>query len=214
VKGDGTEQLEQGARIHLPEPDAMSPEQRLVFDAVVSGPRGRFVGPLRAAIHSPELADRWQRLGEFLRYRTILPPKLSELAILVTARRWNSELEWGIHARAARAAGLSETVIAALRVGAAPDFDDPAEAEVYAFARELQMTGQVPDDVYAAVLARWQARGAVELAGVIGYYTMVSMTLNVHRIPLPPDVTPEMIGPEGMPEMLTPLERGRTHDHD
>jgi 4-carboxymuconolactone decarboxylase len=80
-------------RIPLPGVEAMSPDQKRVFDAVVDGPRGRFVGPLRAAVHNPVLADRWQQLGETLRYNTVFPPMMSELAILVTARRWNSELE-------------------------------------------------------------------------------------------------------------------------
>ena len=90
-----------GTRIAFPTPETMSPEQRRVYDTVVSGPRGVVVGPLRAALHSPELADCWQQLGAFLRYRTCLPPRLNELAILVTARRWNSELEWVVHAEAA-----------------------------------------------------------------------------------------------------------------
>jgi 4-carboxymuconolactone decarboxylase len=196
----------QGARIHLPTPDGMSAAQRKVFDAVISGPRGRFIGPLRAAIHSPELADRWQKLGEYLRYSTVLPRKLNELAIVVTARRWNSELEWVAHARAARSAGLAESVLEAIRQGRKPDFEDLAEAEIYDFVCELQMTGQVSEPVYKRVLARWEPRGVVELTGVIGYYTMVSMTLNAHCIPLPPDFAPELIPPgEALPPGLTTL---------
>src|SRR4029453_8321694 len=75
-------------RIPLPSPDEMTPEQRRVYDAIVKGPRGTLVGPLRAALHRPELAEKWQQLGELLRYRTSLPPQISEIAILVTARRW------------------------------------------------------------------------------------------------------------------------------
>jgi 4-carboxymuconolactone decarboxylase len=98
----------------------MTPEQRAVHDEVVSGPRGRLIGPLRAVIHSPDLAARWSRIGEFLRYSTCLPKKLSELAIIVTGRHWNSQLEFYVHAEAAREAGLDEAVIEAIRCGRPP----------------------------------------------------------------------------------------------
>lgn len=188
-----------GARISLPGPEAMTSEQREVFDAVINGPRKAFVGPLRAVIHSPELADHWQRLGEYLRYRSVIPRKLNELAIIVTARRWNSELEWVVHAQAARKAGLDEQIIDAILGGSAPAFEDPAEAEIYAFARELQLNGQVSEAIYDAVRKRWDERGVVELTAVIGYYTMVSMTLNAHRIPLPDGLSAELY-PDGEPE--------------
>ena len=93
-------------RIPLPGPQDMNAAQRAVFDKIVSGPRRTLVGPLRAALHNPSLADRWQALGQVLRYETCLPTVLNELAILVTARHWNSELEWTIHAGEARTAGL------------------------------------------------------------------------------------------------------------
>src|SRR5436309_10408403 len=100
----------------------MTPEQRTVHAEVVSGVRGRLVGPLRAALHSPDLARRWSRLGEYLRYSTCLPAKLNELAIIVTGRRWNSQLEFYIHAKAAVAAGLSCASVEAIRAGLPPVF--------------------------------------------------------------------------------------------
>ena len=187
--GLSLEQLTSGepqmARLHLPSVDEMTPEQRSVHDEVVSGVRGRLVGPLRAVIHSPDLARRWSRLGEYLRFSTCLPKKLNELAIIVTGRRWNSQLEFLIHAEAAIAAGLDPACVEAIRLGEAPTFTDEAEAEVYEFARQLQQTGTVDGPVHAAVTKRWGAQGVVELTGVIGYYTMVSMTLNAHEIPIP-----------------------------
>ncbi len=179
-------------RIPLPAPEQMSPAQRAVHDAVVSGPRGQMVGPLRAVIHSPDLAGRWSRLGEFLRYSTCLPPQLNELAIIATGRRWNSQIEFHIHAQAARAAGLDPAIIEAIRLGQPPGFALAEEFEVYEFARHLHATGTVPDAEYAAVERRWGARGVVELTAVIGYYTMVSMTLNVHEIPLMEGVEPPL----------------------
>jgi 4-carboxymuconolactone decarboxylase len=171
-------------RIPLPSPEQMTPEQRVVYDQVVAGPRGRLVGPLRAVIHSPDLAARWSRLGEFLRYATCLPPKLNELAILVTGRRWNSQVEFFVHSAAALAAGLDTDIVEAIRLGQPPRFADTAEAEIYDFCCQLQQTGVVDEATYQTVLRRWGARGVVELTAVVGYYTMVSMMLNAHEIPL------------------------------
>lgn len=180
------------ARIPLFSPDSMTAEQERVYRAVVGGRRGTVVGPLRAALHRPELADRWQRFGEILRYDTTLPARLTELAIIVTARRWNSQLEWHIHADAALKGGIHEDIIEAVRTGAQPSFTDQEEADVYEFARQLQSTGNVGEDVYQRVMQQWGAVGVVELGAVIGYYTLVSMTLNVHEIPLPPGITPPL----------------------
>ena len=186
-------------RIPLPGPNDLTPEQRRVHDQVVSGPRGVLIGPLRAAIHSPELAERWSALGEFLRYRTVLPKRLNELAILVTGRRWGSQVEGWVHARAAAEAGLPAEIIEAIRTAAPPRFDDAEDHAVYEFARALQLTGQVPPPLYRAVERRWGARGVVELTALIGYYTMVSMTLNAHEIPLPEGIAPPLdLPPEGL----------------
>src|SRR6185295_16260572 len=152
-------------RLHLPSVAEMTPEQRDVHDEVVSGVRGRLVGPLRAVIHSPDLARRWSRLGEYLRFSTCLPKKLNELAIIVTGRRWNSQLEFHIHSVAAKVAGLDPACIEAIRLAQPPAFTDEAEVEVYEFARMLQQTGSVDARVHGAVTARWGERGVVELPG-------------------------------------------------
>lgn len=195
---------EGGARVPLLDADQMTPEQRSLYDEVVAGPRGQMIGPLRAAIHSPELATRWSRLGEFLRFDTCLPKRLNELAIIVAGRRWSAQVEWWVHARVAREEGLGAEVIDAILHLAPPVFDDPAEHEVYEFARQLQQDGGIDDAVYAAVARRWGTRGVVELTAVVGYYTMVAMTLNAHRLPVPDGSTP-------LPETggLSSLARGR-----
>ena len=167
----------------------MSDEQREVHDEVVRGPRGAMIGPLRAAIHNPELARRWSALGEMLRFGTTLPKRVTELAIIVTGRRWTSQVEWWVHATAAAEAGVPTDAIEAIRVGAVPVLG-AEELEVYAFARELQVLGQASLPAYRAIEARWGVRGVVELTAVIGYYTMVSMTLNAHEVPLPEGVVP------------------------
>ena len=182
-------------RIPLPSPEEMNPAQRLVLDKIISGPRGTLIGPLRAAIHNPELAERWSALGEILRFRTSLPKRLSELAILVTGRRWTSQVEWWVHARAAADAGLDAAIIAAIRKGAVPVFTDDKEALVYRFACALQQSGQVPPQIYGDAVSHFGVVGVVELTALIGYYTMVSMTLNAHEIPLPEGVEAPLEAP-------------------
>ena len=180
------------ARIPLPTPETLTLEQRRVYDAVVAGPRGALRGPLRAALHRPELADKWQQLGELLRYRTSLPPGLSELAILVTARHCDCQLEWLIHAEMARKAGLAESIIEAIRTRRPIDTVDQAERDVYAYAEELNRANTVSDEIHRQVRERFGTVGVVELTALIGYYTMVAMTLNAHDIPLPDGVAPPL----------------------
>jgi 4-carboxymuconolactone decarboxylase len=174
------------ARIELPERSMMTPEQVAVYEKVVKGPRGRLAGPLRAALLNPELADRWQSLGALLRYSTSLSPRHSELAILVTAETCQSSLEWIAHLIEARKAGLPEEYIAAIERGD-PIEGDSDDAIVCAFARELNRLKSVTEETYARARARLGDVGVVELTALIGYYTMVAMTLNTHEIPLPED---------------------------
>ena len=179
-------------RIPVLTPDLMTPEQRRIHDAVVSGPRGMLVGPLRAAIHRPELADKWQQFGELLRYRTSLPMRLSELAILVTARHWDSQVEWYLHEREAIKAGLERSIIDPVSLSQRPAGMDEETTAVHDFACELLRDRFVSEPTYQLVLARWDVVGVVELTAIIGYYSMVAMTLNAHELPLPDGVAPPL----------------------
>ena len=187
-------------RITLPAPEIMSPEQRKVYDKVVSGPRGRMQGPLRAAIHNPDLADRWQALGELLRYKTSLSPRHSEIAILVTGRHARSPFEWYAHRQEAEKAGIEREIIEAILAETAPTLaaDDLL---VYQYSIELNRYKSVSDTTYAKFVARFGERTVVELTALIGYYTMVAMTLNAHEIPLPEGVAPAF----PLPRALRPL---------
>ncbi|WP_327692504.1 carboxymuconolactone decarboxylase family protein [Streptomyces sp. NBC_00459] len=178
-------------RIPLPAGDELDPAQRAVFDTMISGPRGRVVGPIRAAIHNPELAERWQHLGALLRYGTSLSPRVKELAILVTARHWDSRLEWILHTTHAANAGVPSGLAEAVRQNRIPDFDDPSDRAVYEFVAGLLRAHDVSDEVYGGVLRSFGVPGVVELTALVGYYSMVAMTLNVHRIPLPDGGTTE-----------------------
>ncbi|WP_158742645.1 carboxymuconolactone decarboxylase family protein [Acidisphaera sp. L21] len=173
-------------------PEDMTPAQRRVADAAVAGKRGRLPAPLRAWLHSPEMGDRAQSLGEFLRYDTSLGPVLSELAILVTARFWTSQYEWYAHKKAALAAGMDPAIITAIATRQIPELTDPKAQIVYDYATVLHQTKQVPPDIHTRAIAALGEIGTVELVGLLGYYTLVSMTLNAFEIGLPEGELPEL----------------------
>jgi 4-carboxymuconolactone decarboxylase len=186
-------------RISLPSPDTLNDEQRRVYDRVVSGPRGRMEGPLRAALHNPALADCWQALGALLRYHTTLTPRQSEIAILVTGRACQSPFEWYAHRRESEKIGIEANIIEAILAQHEPTFASADEALVYRFALELNRSKSVSDSTYAQALTRFGERTLVELTALVGYYTLVAMTLNAHEIPLPDGVTPAFPLPQHLP---------------
>lgn len=192
-----------GPRLPLPAPDEMNEVQRDLYDRILASPTRGMNGPQRANIHSPELAEAWWRLGDTLRSRTVLPQKLTELAIIVVGRRWNSQVEFHVHGAAAVKAGLDPAIVEAIRVAAPPPIRDGAEREVYEFARQIQVAGEPEDAAYAAILARWGERGVVELTALIGFYSMVSVALNAHRIPLPAGAPPALAEAEGFTSLPT-----------
>ncbi len=138
-----------------------------------------------ALMHSPKLSRRTQYLGEYLRYFNCFAPNLSKLAILVTARHWNCKYAWHYHEPDALAGGLSADIIAAVRDRRQPDFNEPDEAAVYDYIYELQVNRQVSDDTYQKVLDALGVTAIAELTSLSGYYTMMAITLNEHRVPLP-----------------------------
>ena len=180
------------SRIPLPSPESLTPEQRRVYDAIAGGPRGGVRGPFRALLHQPEITDKWQQLGEVLRYRTSLGPRLSELAILVTARHWDCQYEWFAHEPHATKAGLAQSVIEAIRAGRRPGFANQDEQAIYDYATELHTKRSVGEAAYRRALDAFGPVGVVELTALVGYYTMVAMTLVAHEVPLPADAKPPL----------------------
>jgi 4-carboxymuconolactone decarboxylase len=172
-------------RNRLPELDesTLTPQQRAVFDAIVSGPRGSVQGPLRVWLQSPGLAARAQSLGQYARYDSLLPPHLSELAILVTARVWSSGFEWSHHAPIALAAGIPEAAVEAIGHARRFTFADPQMQAVFDFAVELQRDRLVGDVAYEAALRVLGQAACVDLVGICGYYTLISMTINTFDVP-------------------------------
>lgn len=163
----------------------MTAEQQRVHDEIKAGPRGNVVGPLKVWLHSPGLATHAQKLGAYARFHSALPPELSEIAILVTGAHWRANFEWYAHARLAREAGISDAVIEAIRKGEEPALEDAKARAVYAVARELHESRALSDATYAAAEAALGHQGLVDLVGILGYYTLVSMTLNAFEVPTP-----------------------------
>ena len=179
-------------RIHPPVQSQLDAAQRKVYDDIVAGPRGEVVGPLGVWLWRPELADRAQRLGAYARYGTSLRPVLSELAILVVARTWGSEFEWLVHKPIALAAGVSPDAVEAIRTGRTPLLPDPAQSAVYGFCAALLRDHQVDDALYAGAVSALGEEGVVDLVGILGYYSLISMTINAFRVPPPKGAVPEL----------------------
>jgi len=166
---------------------SLTREQQALVDAISSGPRGRFSnsGPFAVYLHAPGFGHLAQQLGGYVRLGTSVPPRLSELAILCTARFWQAQYEWAAHAAIAAKQGVKPATIRDLQAGRTPTSAPRDEMAIYAFVRELYATRRVSDATYKRVHKLLGDAGMVELAGILGYYAMVSMILNVFRMPVP-----------------------------
>ncbi|MBB5390086.1 MULTISPECIES: carboxymuconolactone decarboxylase family protein [unclassified Herbaspirillum] len=162
--------------------ESASPEQKDVLHAILSGPRGNLNGPFLSWIHSPELASRAQELGAFCRYGTGLSLRLSELAILCTAAKWKSQAEWYIHYPIGVDAGLKPEVLEDLRQDKPPKFDNGDEALIWRFVEDLYQKRRVSDEIYHEAVTSFGVKTVVNLVGLLGYYTLVAMSLNVFDV--------------------------------
>lgn len=173
-------------RLAPPEASQLSEHQQRIYDVIASGPRGKVRGPLAIWLHRAGLAEHAQALGQYCRYDSSLPARLSELAILTMAAWWQAEFEWWAHHPIAVRAGLDERVAEAIRRGDAPVFTQQDESVVYRFVQALLQTRRVPDALYQEAIDVLGADAVVDLVGITGYYTLISMTINVFEIE-PPD---------------------------
>ncbi len=167
--------------------DSLAPEQQSLVDAIKSGPRGQFnnEGPFAAFLHAPAYGVLAQKLGGHLRFNTCVPPRLSEFAILCTGQFWKAQYEWYAHAAIAAKQGVKEATIRDLKAGRAPKSAPRDEMAIYAFIKELYATRRVSNATYTRVHKFLGDAGMVELVGILGYYVLISMTLDVFRMPLP-----------------------------
>lgn len=179
--------------------DQLTPDQRKLYDAIRSGPRAKLAnsgasqtgplgGPFNVWLRSPGIGDCIQRLGEEIRFRSSLPAKLNELAIIVTGRIWTSQYEWHAHCKLAIDAGLDPAIAQDIAEKRRPAKMDEDETIVYDFSMELHQTQGVSDTTYKRAVDRFGERGVMDIIAANGFYTLVSMCLNVDRTPLPAGV--------------------------
>jgi len=194
-------------RFRILEPEEMSQAQRDLVRSIRSGPRASVQGsaanqaggslgsPFNVFLRSPELGEELQRVGSYIRFKSVLGPRLTELAILVTARHWSAQYEWHAHHRLAMQAGLAPAIADDIAHGRLPAAMAPDEEAVYQFSCELHEHKRVSDATYARVHDRFGEQGVMDLIAVNGYYSLVSMVLNVDRTPIPgggPDPLPAL----------------------
>jgi 4-carboxymuconolactone decarboxylase len=165
------------------QPGAMNEAQRKAAEALAAGPRGGVKGPFIALLRSPELMDRLQQVGEYLRFRSALEPRVSEFLMLVVSRAWTQQFEWAVHAPLAVKAGVAAQAVDSLAEGRRPEGMAKDEALSYDFCDELLRTKGVSDVTYRAAVDQFGERGVIDMLGVIGYFTTVSMVLNVAHTP-------------------------------
>jgi 4-carboxymuconolactone decarboxylase len=170
----------------LPLPAVLTADQQLAMEQISAGPRGKLIAPFVPLMRTPELMTRLQLVGEYLRFDSGLPAHLTELMILIVARHWDQDYEWGHHVPLARAAGLDEQVIAAVRDGGEATGPDDVRA-VWQFVTELGDHHAVTDATFEAAMRAVGDTGVVELIATVGYYTTLAMTMNAARTPVPED---------------------------
>jgi 4-carboxymuconolactone decarboxylase len=167
--------------------DKLTTEQHALADSIRSGPRGVFKmsGPFAIYLHSPPFGELAQKLGGHLRFKTSVPPRLSEFAILCTAQHWKAQYEWAMHAPMAEKQGVKPQTVRDIQAGRAPKAAPRDEMAIYAFVKELYAKRRVSTPTFNKVKKVLGDAGVVELVGILGYYAMVSMTLNTFKAPLP-----------------------------
>lgn len=172
--------------------ETFTPEQRALAESIKSGPRGQFKlqGPFAIYLHSPAFGELAQKLGGHLRFKTSIPPRLSEFAILCTGAFWKAQYEWAAHAVLGEKAGVKPETIRALQAGRPPKSAPKDEMAIYAFVTELYAKRRVSTPTFNRVKKILGDAGTVELVGTLGYYALVSMLLDTFKAPLPEGVKP------------------------
>ena len=174
--------------------DEMTPPQRTMIEHLLAGERGTTSGPFNVFLRSPELGDLEQQLGARIRFHSSLPRRLNEMAILIVAREWTAQYQWYAHKRLALQAGLKLDIVDAIAAGKRPAGMQADEEALYVFETELITRHEVSDATFKAAVSAFGERGIVDLIGLMGYYDIVSMALNVDRYPLPDGTKPELGG--------------------
>lgn len=172
--------------------DKMTEAQKKAAQDLIAGPRGDLIGPFIPLLRSPDLMTPLQKTGEYLRFHSKFAGNVREFIILLTARQWTQQFEFNAHEPLALKAGVKPETIAAIKQGRRPTAMAAEEEVAYEFISELQQHRSVSDDTYARAVKTFGEQGAVDMAGLCGYYTTLAMIMNVARTPLPPGAPPPL----------------------
>jgi 4-carboxymuconolactone decarboxylase len=172
--------------------EKLTDAQKKAIEEFKAARSAEITGPFVPLLRSPELMTRARAMGDYVRFRSALPPRLSEFVILITAREWTQNYEWNAHEPLARQGGLSADIIAAIRDGRRPERMAADEEIVYTFFDELRRTHGVSDATYATAVGRLGEQGVVDALGIHGYYTLIASVLNTARTPLPAGAAPAL----------------------
>jgi 4-carboxymuconolactone decarboxylase len=177
--------------------DKLTEAQRTAVSEFEAARSAALSGPFVPLLRSPEMLSRARAMGDYLRFKSTLPPRLSEFTILLAARHWTQQYEWNVHEPLARKAGLRADIIAAVSDGRRPAKMADDEEALYALIEAVQGNRGVDDATYARAVSRFGEAGVIDAIGITGYYSMLAMVMNTARTALP----------DGMRPLLAPLAR-------
>jgi len=180
-----------GGRFKPLDLNRLDAEQNAMIHDILAGSRTSLNGPFNILLRSPDLGNRLQAVGEYLRFKTSLPHAINEFAIVTVAREWAAQYEFFAHKKLALEAGVKEDVVDDIAAGRTPKMT-PDQQAVWTFIKELDSTHQVSDSTFDNVKQRFGERGVVDLIGLVGYYHTMSMLMNVDRYPMPPGEKPPL----------------------
>jgi len=175
----------------IPESQQTEAQKKAIAEFTAARKTG-ISGPFVPLLRSPEVMNRARAMGDYLRFNSVLPPRLSEFAILITARYWTQNYEWDAHNQLALQGGLSADIIKAIADGRRPDKMAADEEALYTFCDELHRNQSISDATYARAVSTFGEQGVIDIAGISGYYTLLAMVLNTARTPVPPGHTPAL----------------------
>ena len=173
-------------------PEKMTDAQKKAVEEFRAARKRAVAGPFVPLLRSPEVMNRARAMGDYLRFKSVLPPRLSEFAILITARQWTQNYEWDAHHTLAMQGGSQSRDRAALADGRRPERMAEDEEILYTLCTELHRTQSVSDATYQRAVAKFGEQGVIDTIGISGYYTLLAMVLNTARTPLPPDERPAL----------------------
>lgn len=176
-------------------PERMTDAQKEAAEELASGPRGGVRGPFVPLLRSPELMSRLQKVGEYLRYHSALDARVNEFVMLIVARHWTQQFEWSVHYPLALKAGLKPEIAQAIAEGRRPSGMAEDEEIAYDFCDELFRTRGVSDMTYSRAVTKFGEHGLIDMLGLLGYFTTVSMVMNVAHTPPPQDDTDSALDP-------------------